>query len=109
MSRLAEKASARPSRSCSGSPTTSDPPTTLPSVGGFVLKAVRQMHENQRAIVLTWSGARGANVDQYKNGKFDRTMPNDGRGVSISKPGKYSYRLCEAGKSRCSNTVSARI
>jgi hypothetical protein len=104
MAHLAQKAADRPSRPCSAGP------LTLPSISGITLKAVRQLHDGRSAAILTWSGAAGTNVDLFKNGAFVRRTINDGRAVSIpSKGGTYTYRVCEAGKTRCSNTVTITL
>ncbi len=104
MARLAQKAADRPSRSCSSGP------LTLPSVSGITLKAVRQLHDGRTAAILSWSGAAGTSVDLFKNGTFVRRTTNDGRAVSIpNKRGTYTYRVCEAGKTRCSSTVTITL
>jgi hypothetical protein len=104
MARLAQKASDRPIRPCSSGP------LTLPSVSGITLKAARQTYNGKLAAYLTWSGAAGMSIDLYKNGAFARTTVNDGRAVStVGKGGTYTYKVCEAGKTRCSNTVSITL
>lgn len=58
---------------------------------------------------LSWSGAASTNVDIYRNGSKITTTANDGahtdnlgRGAS----GTFTYRVCEAGTSTCSNDAS---
>lgn len=58
---------------------------------------------------LTWSGATSTNVDIFRNGSKITTTANDGahtdnlgRGAS----GTFTYRVCEAGTSICSNDAS---
>jgi PKD repeat protein len=58
---------------------------------------------------LTWSGATSTSVDVYRNNSKITTTANDGahtdnlgRGAS----GTFTYQVCEAGTSTCSNTAS---
>ena len=56
---------------------------------------------------LTWSGAAGTNVDVYRNSITVAVTPNNG--AYTDKPGKVSsatYKVCEAGTSTCSNSVT---
>jgi hypothetical protein len=83
---------------------------SLSGTSGIVLKAVRQVRDGIQQAYLTWSGASVRRMDLYRNGKYLRTMPNDGRGLNVvDKAGTYSYRVCEAGSSRCSNTASVTM
>jgi hypothetical protein len=111
MARLSQKAAQRPSRSCkAGSDTPPPPPPPLPGGKGIVLQTARHVSGRVQSIVLTWSGASGRQIDLYRNGSYIRTTVNDGRGVSIpSKRGTYVYKVCEDGKSRCSNKSAATI
>lgn len=57
---------------------------------------------------LSWSGATSANVDVYRNGAILTTTPNDGAYTdTLGKVwGTFTYQVCEAGTSTCSNTAS---
>jgi hypothetical protein len=117
MAELSRKAQDRPTRTCKGSnggdappPPLPPPPPTLPGASGIVLQATRQASRGVDDIALRWSGATSRMVDLYRNGSYIRTTINDGRGLSApAKPGKYSYKICEAGKSRCSNVSTVTI
>jgi subtilisin family serine protease len=57
---------------------------------------------------LTWSGATGADVDVYRDGKVFVTTTNDG--AYADKIGKnlvgYTYQVCNAGTTTCSNVAT---
>ena len=72
------------------------------SVSGTKVKGVASTN-------LTWSGATTSSVDIYRNGTRVATTANDGahtdslgRGAS----GTFTYRVCNAGSSTCSNDAS---
>jgi hypothetical protein len=105
MANLSQKAAAHPTRTCS-----KGGPATLPGVKGIVLTAVRVVVNGDQIVNLTWSGAAGANVDLYRNGEYRRTTPNDGHGKAYpQRAGQYTYKICEAGKTRCSNSATVTI
>lgn len=58
---------------------------------------------------LTWSGATSPSVDVYRDGARITTTANDGAHhdrIGNKGGGTYTYRLCEAGTTTCSGTVS---
>jgi hypothetical protein len=58
---------------------------------------------------LTWIGATLANVDVYRNNVQIITTANDGAytdDINNRGGGSYTYRVCEAGTSICSNNVT---
>ncbi|MDH3271076.1 MAG: PKD domain-containing protein [Gemmatimonadota bacterium] len=58
---------------------------------------------------LTWSGANSASVDVYRDGVVILTTPNDGfqtDSINNRGGGSYTYRVCEAGSSTCSQEVT---
>ena len=58
---------------------------------------------------LTWSGAGGASVDVYRNGNLLITTANDNEHtdpINQKGGGSYSYRVCNAGTTTCSSTVT---
>jgi hypothetical protein len=78
-------------------------PTSLTlSARGYKQKGVRKAD-------LSWSGASGGTVDVYRNNTLVTTTANDGAHTDTI-PGKgggtFSYRVCNAGTSTCSNTVT---
>jgi hypothetical protein len=57
---------------------------------------------------ITWSGAKGARVDIYRNGERIQTTKNDGRyvdGINLSTSATYSYQVCERRSTICSAVV----
>ena len=108
MKYLSAKAANRTTRTCRGPTTTT---TAGSSTGGIVLAIDAIFSKNGRDYVrLKWSGGRTATVDAYRNGVFRRNTENDGRQSFIRPLGtatSYKFKLCEAGSSTCSNTVTA--
>lgn len=74
------------------------------SVNGYKVKG-------RHTIDLNWSGASSSQVDIYRNGSLIATVSNSGsytdstnnRGGGAS----YTYEVCEAGSSNCSNSATA--
>jgi len=63
-------------------------------------------------VRLTWSGATSSQVDVYRNDVLIVTTANDGSYIdSTGDTGRasYTYRVCEAGTSTCSNDVRVRF
>jgi hypothetical protein len=59
-------------------------------------------------VRLTWSGANSSNVDVYRDRALIVTTANDGSYVdSTGDTGRarYTYEVCEAGSSTCSNNA----
>lgn len=88
-----------------GGGTTDPPPSTT-----FALEATGYKKGTYK-VDLAWSGAGSADIDVYRNGTRITTTPNDGAhtdNLGRSATGDYTYRLCEASTSTCSNerTVS---
>jgi hypothetical protein len=83
---------------------TSGTPITLSAAGRKVggINTVR----------LRWSGATSTNMDVYRNGVVVATVPNTGAYTdSTGDTGRasYTYKVCEAGTSTCSNEVTVRF
>ena len=77
------------------------PPITLSVTGSVTLGGKR--------AVLAWSGATTPQVDVYRNGVFGATTANDGTATDTtigSRTGTFTYHVCEAGTSVCSNPAS---
>jgi hypothetical protein len=58
---------------------------------------------------LGWSGATGTNVDVFRNGVKTATTVNDGLyadKIGKKVTGPYTYKVCEAGTSTCSNEAT---
>jgi hypothetical protein len=59
-------------------------------------------------VRLTWSGATSSSIDVYRDGILVATVPNTGTDTdSTGDTGraKYTYDVCEAGTSACSNNA----
>lgn len=66
---------------------------------------VRGVHH----VDLTWSGASSSSVDVVRNGSVVTTTPNDGAHTDNTGNrggATYTYQVCEAGTSTCSNTAT---
>jgi len=63
-------------------------------------------------VRLTWTGATSSNIDVYRDGIVIATVPNTGTYIdSTGDTGRarYTYKVCEAGTSTCSNEVTVRF
>lgn len=72
------------------------------SVNGYKVKG-------RHTIDLAWSGATSTGVDVYRNGSMITTTVNDGAytdETSNRGQGSYTYKVCEAGTSTCSNEAN---
>lgn len=80
------------------------PPGPSLSVNGYKVKG-------KHTIDLTWANVDGGSVDIYRNGSFLTTTANDGSYTDATgnKGGNtsYTYEVCEAGTSTCTNTATA--
>ena len=61
------------------------------------------------SVDLTWSGATSSSIDLFRNGSKITTSANDGALTdTIGKvSGTFTYKVCEAGTTTCSNEASA--
>jgi hypothetical protein len=60
-------------------------------------------------VDLTWSGGSGSSVDVYRNGSRITTTANDGAhtdSLSRGTTGTFTYKVCNAGTTVCSNESS---
>lgn len=77
-------------------------PTTIDlSANGYKVKG------SQR-VDLNWSGATSINVDIYRDGGSPIATANDGAytdAIDTKGGGSYTYKVCEADTSTCSNEV----
>jgi PKD repeat protein len=77
--------------------------------GGITLTATGYKVKGVQHADLSWSGATSTNVDVFRNNVKIVTTPNDGAHTdNIGKKGggTYTYRVCEAGTTTCSNNVN---
>ena len=81
--------------------------------GEITLSAVGYRVHGNRTVDLSWNGATAANVDIFRDGALIATVPNTGSYTdSIGVRGgnvRYTYKVCEANTSTCSNEVTVRF
>jgi PKD repeat protein len=81
-----------------------DPP------GGFTLSVNAYKVRGLQKADLSWSGATSTNVDIRRSGSLVTTTANDGfytDNIDARGGGSYTYEVCEAGTSTCSNEATA--
>ena len=82
------------------------PPPPPPPPSPISLSANGYKVKGNQRVDLTWSGAGSANVDVFRNNVKITTTANDGAytdAINKKGSGTYTYRVCEAGTSTCSN------
>src|SRR6266513_3624400 len=87
-------------------------PTPTPTPGPIMLSGRGRKVGGINTVRLTWSGATSANIDVNRNGIVIATVPNTGTYTdSTGDTGRasYTYHVCEAGTSTCSNDVRVRF
>ena len=80
---------------------------TTEGSGGFTLAATGYKVRGRQKADLSWSGASSEDVDVYRDGTLITTAANDGfytDNIDRRGGGSYTYQVCEAGTSTCSNT-----
>ncbi len=90
-----------------GTPT----PTPTPTPSQIELRARGQrLGPNRKAVELRWIGANPPRVDIFRNGvRIARVPTNPGTYTdTLFSPGLYTYKVCEAGSTNCSNEVTVR-
>jgi PKD repeat protein len=76
------------------------------SPGGIQLSASGYRVKGVHHADLTWSGATSSSVDIFRNGIRIITTANDGAhtdNIGNKGNGSYTYQVCEAGTTTCSN------
>jgi subtilisin family serine protease len=82
--------------------------TVNPLTENFSLSAIGYKVKGLQKADLTWSGATSTNVDVYRNNNLIATTANDGShtdNINAKGGGSYTYKVCHAGTSTCSNNV----
>lgn len=77
--------------------------------GGISLTVTGYKVRGVQHADLNWSGATGTNVDVYRNEAILDTTANDGaytHNAGTKGGGSATYRICEAGTTTCSATVT---
>lgn len=80
-----------------------------PSTGGITLSASGYKQRGRHNVDLTWDGAGSTNVDIYLDNGLLTTTANDGAYTwsSNNRGGaSYTFQVCEAGTSTCSDSVT---
>lgn len=81
------------------------------STSGGTLKATGRKSKGSQTVELSWSGMIGASLDVYRD-STKWTTANDGADVdALNKKGSgtYSYKVCAAGTTTCSNSATVRF
>jgi hypothetical protein len=85
---------------------TGDPPPPPPPPGEIVLSA----SVSGSTVTLSWTGMSAARADVFRDGSRIATVANHGSYIDRHRGrGTYSYRVCAAGTSTCSATVSVQV
>ena len=74
----------------------------------ITLSAAKRKVGGINTVRLTWSGATSTDIDVYRDATPIVTTPNDGSYTdSTGDTGRaqYTYQVCEAGTSTCSNNA----
>lgn len=73
----------------------------------ITLSAKAYIDKNKKKVDLTWSGSTATSIDVFRNGALIVTTPNDGFHTdSVRSAGTYTYKVCNAGTTTCSNTAT---
>lgn len=75
----------------------------------LTLSATGQRKGRTAVVELTWSGATTTHVNIYRNGALLARTANDGAHTDkiANASGSYTYRVCEADTTSCSNEATA--
>lgn len=76
---------------------------------GLTLTVAGYKVRGLQTVDLAWSGAAGAQVEILRDGKLLATVAGDGLytdNIDRRGSGSYTYQVCEAGTSTCSNEVT---
>ena len=79
---------------------------TEPTPSAITLSANGYKVRGRQKADLTWSGTAATDVDVYRDGVNIATTANDGSytdNIDRRGGGSYTYQVCEAGTSTCSN------
>ena len=92
---------------------TSQSVTVSAPTGGISLTATGRKPKGLQTVDLSWSGAGSTDVDVYRNGIIIATLANNANALNtytdnINKKGSgtYTYKVCEATTSTCSNEAT---
>lgn len=83
-----------------------------PATGGGDTITLTAQHKAKRGVDivrLSWSGASASQVDIYRNGALLTTTANSGSFTDTPGAGTFTYHVCDAGTSTCSNDVTVKF
>jgi PKD repeat protein len=95
-----------------GATDTTSQDVTVSSGGDFTLTATGYKVRGRHHVDLAWSGATSTDVDVYRDGSHLTATPNDGEYTDATNNvggGSYTYQVCEAGTSTCSNEATVNF
>jgi len=78
-----------------------------PSSGG-TLSAKGRKTKGSQSVALTWNGLSGSSLDVYRNSSKWSTANDGSETDAIGQKGSatYTYKVCVAGTTTCSNTAT---
>jgi CubicO group peptidase (beta-lactamase class C family) len=82
------------------------------TVHAIALSAGGRKRKGYAYVDLAWSGASGPAVDLYRNDARLATVPNSGSYTDATGrkgAATFTYRICQAGTTACSNSVTVRF
>jgi hypothetical protein len=78
--------------------------------GNIRLRAGAHILDGTKVVRLHWIGATSPTVDIYRNDALLANANNDGSYTDVlTERGIYTYKVCEAGTTNCSNEVEVRF
>ncbi|NJD10829.1 MAG: PKD domain-containing protein [Gemmatimonadetes bacterium] len=82
--------------------------STTPPPSAITLSVTAYKVKNVKKAELTWSGATSTNVDVYRTGVIVKTVANTGAYTDLpfKTTTTATYKVCEAGTTTCSNSVT---
>jgi subtilisin len=83
-----------------------------PPAPALTLSATGYKRQGVQYADLAWTGATSTNVDIFRNTVRILTTSNDGvhtDNINTKGGGSYTYKVCEAGTTTCSNEVTVRF
>lgn len=80
--------------------------------GDFTLSANGRKVRGRQVVDLSWAGSSATDVDVYRDNSVIDTTANDGSytdNLNVKGGGSYTYKVCEAGTSTCTATVTVNF
>jgi hypothetical protein len=79
-------------------------------LGNIRLKFAAHVRDGFKVVQLKYRGATSPTVDVYRNGALLATATNDGTYQDVLRErGIFTYQVCDAGTTNCSNEVEVRF